>query len=582
MVASAQSAADPLLYCAAVTPPPRPARLLPLWCLALALANGGCGAPRAHDAASAVAASYFGDVTPPRDDVFTFNLGPEPESYDPGTAVGQPDGRVCRILFEGLTREDARTLEPLPGQAYRWEISADGLTYTFHLRPGIQWSDGRPIVAEDFRWSWLRVLKPETAARYSSMLMPVKNAERYNKGELTDSSQVGIVAPDDSTLRVTLERPTAYFLYLVQFYTCLPVPRAAIERWGKRWTRPEHIVSNGAFTLTHWRQNERFEFAKNPRYWDAANVHLDRVVAYAVEDLNTSTDLYKAGVFDWNPSGYLPSPYIPHLRGFADYRHGDYQAIYFYSINVTRKPYDNVWVRRALNYAVDRDAIANDLLKRSRDPWGNMTPRGYPGYVQPPGVHFDPAKARECLATAGYPGGKGFPKIAILFNTSEDHRRIAEAIQAMWTRELGIPVELSNQEWGSYLQATTNKDYDVARRSWIGDYLDPNTFLGSFITGDGNNRTGWSNPEYDALLRRAADETDPARRMRVLEHAEALLLDQSPVIPIYHYSTNELVKPYVRGIYRTALDIHPLTYVWIDRDWRKHPAELTADAAGTH
>jgi len=543
-------------------------------CLVFALAALGCapaGPPAARTAASAV--RYFGDVTPPKDNVLRFNLGAEPETYDPGLAVGQPDGRVARILFEGLTREDPQTLEPLPGQAYRWKITPDGLTYTFHLRPGIVWSDGAPVTAQDFRWSWLRVLEPRNAARYASLLYPVENAEAFSKGAIHDENAVAIRAPDDSTLVVKLARPTAYFLYLTQFYTCLPVPRRTLERHGNRWTQPRNIVNNGAFTLKYWRQNDHFEFVKNPRYWDAAHVRLDGLVAYTVDDLNTSTNLYKAGVFDWNPSGYIPSQFLPYLREYADFRHGNYQGVYFFSINVTRKPLDDPWVRRALNFAVDREAIANDLLKRSREPWGNFVPTGYPGYENPPGVRFDPERARECLARAGYPSGKGFPKISILFNTSEDHRRIAEAVQAMWKRELHIEVELSNQEWGSYLQATTALQYDVARRSWIGDYLDPNTFLSMYLTGDGNNRTGWGDARYDALIHAAADEVNAARRFAILREAEARLLDFGPVIPIYHYSTNELVKPYVRGIYQTALDIHPLTYVWIDRDWQRRPAE---------
>ena len=239
---------------------------------------------------------------------------------------------------------------------------------------------------------------------------------------------------------------------------------------------------------------------------------------------------------------------------------------------MTRKPFDNVWVRRALNAAVDRDAISRDLMKGSRDPWGLFAPSGYPGYVPPDSIHYDPEYARECLTKAGFPSGQGFPKVAILFNTSEDHRRIAEAVQAMWKRELKIDIELSNQEWGSYLQATTQLQYDIARRSWIGDYLDPNTFLAMGLTGDGNNRTGWSSPQYDALIRAAAREVDSAKRMATLREAEALFLSEGPMIPIYHFSTTELVKPYVRGLYQTALDTHPLRHVWIDHDWQRKQA----------
>ncbi len=535
----------------------------------------GCG-PAAPPATRAATAEkrYFGDVTPPAGNVFRYNNGAEPEMIDPGLAVGQPDGRICRVLFEGLTIPDERTLEPRPGQAERWEVSADGLTCTFHLRPRLVWSDGSPLTAHDFEWSWRRVLRPENAARYASLLYPIANAEAFSKGTLKDSTLIGIHAPDDSTLVVRLAQPTPYFAFLTEFYTYMPVPRRAIERYGNRWTQPGNVVSNGAFLLTQWRQGDHFEFVKNPRYWDAATVRLDRVIAYSVEDVNTSVNLYKSGAIDWTTSGYVPAQFVPYLMQYDDFQHGRYQGVYFYSINTTRKPFDNVWVRRALNYAVDRVSIANDLLKGIYDPWGNFAPSGYPGYTAPPGIPYDPVKARACLARAGYPGGKGFPKIAILFNTSENHRRIAEALQAIWKRELGIQVELSNQEWASFMQATTSLQYDVARRSWIGDYLDPTTFLGIGVGGDGNNRTGWSDPRYDALLRQASLEPDPIKRMKLLRDAEALLLDSGPFIPIYHYSITDLVKPYVHGIQPNALDTHTLKGVWIDHGPRVGPSTV--------
>lgn len=542
-------------------------------CLLLIAALAACArSDKAGVPATAGAPRWFGSTALPPEGTFRFNLGAEPETIDPSLMTGQPDGRVARMLFEGLVRENPETLEPTPGQAYRWDVTPDGRTYTFHIRPGAQWSDGRPVTAEDFRWTWIRVLRPETASRYAGFLFPLENAEAFNKGELTDERMVGVSAPDDSTLVVKLHAPVPYFLYLCQFYTCLPVPRRVVEKHGNRWTLPQHVVGNGAFRLAYWRQNNRYEFTKSPSYWDSASVRLERVIAYTIDDLNTSFNLYKAGVIDWCPSGYFPSGFVPYVRPYGDYRHGDYQGVYFYSICVQRPPLDNVWVRRALNAAVDREAIANDLLKRSRRAWGNFVPTGYPGYEHPPGVRYDPEYARECLAKAGYPGGKGFPRrIEILINTSEDHRRLAEAVQAMWKRELGIDVGIQNEEWGSYLQTVSGLKYDVARRSWIGDYLDPNTFLACMITGDGNNRTGWSDPRYDALIRGAMKELDPARRMAMLRDAEELLLSEGGIIPIYHYSTNELIKPYVRGIHRTPLDVHPLTRVWIDRDWQSRP-----------
>jgi ABC-type oligopeptide transport system substrate-binding subunit len=436
------------------------------------------------------------------------------------------------------------------------------------LRPGLVWSDGTPLTSRDFVWSWLRVLRPETASRNASLLYAIHGAEEFNRGAHRDPASVGLAAPDDTTLLIRLARPVPHLLYLTAYPTWLPVPRHVVERRPDGWTRPEHIVSNGAFVLERWRQNDRFELRRNPRYRDASRVRLDRVVAYSVDDLNTATNLYKSGNLDWNASGYVPSPFVPVLRRYADFRSAPFQAVYFYSVNVTREPLNDVRVRRALNLAVDREAIARDLLKGSREAWGRLTPQGYPGYEAPPGVRCDPAEARACLARAGYPEGRGFPTISILFNTSEDHRRIAEAIQAMWTRELGIPVELRNMEWGSTLQAMTSLQYDVARRSWIGDYLDPGTFLGIMRSGDGNNRTGWSDPRYDRLVREAQDSPEPARRLRLLAEAEALLLEDGPVIPILHYATAELVKPYVRGTWPNALDLHPLEHVWIDHAWR--------------
>ena len=541
--------------------------------LACAVVASGCAPRGAGDDA------YFGDTSPPTGQVFTFNNGAEPEHLDPAVMSGQPDGRIARIVFEGLCVSDPKTLAPIPGQAYRWDVSADGLVYTFHLRPGLTWADGHPLTAQDFLWSWRRVLAPGTGSRYASFLYPVRGAKEFNEGALTDFGQVGIAAPDDSTFIVTVAQPTPYFLELTTFYTTLPTPRHVIEQRGDDWEDALNVVGNGPFRIVEWKLKNRFVLVPNERYWDRAGVKLERVVALPIEELSTSTNLYKAGSIDWNPSGYVPKPVIPFLQHYQDFSSGPFQSLYFYSMVVTRKPFDDVWVRRALNAATDREAIAQHVLKGTVMGWGNMTPAGYGGYVPPPALRYDPAYARECLARAGYPGGKGFPPIEILFNTSEDHRRIAEALQAMWKRDLNIPVSLSNQEWASYLAATTAKEYDIARRSWIGDFRDPMTFLDLWVSGGGNSRTGWSNATYDDLVRRATVEVDPAERLRLLSRAEAILLADGPVIPIYHYSESSLVKPYVSGIYSTVLDVHPLKGVFIDHDWRAHATTMSAAAA---
>ena len=520
--------------------------------------GAGCAPAGARDSA------YFGDTSPPAGQVFTFNNGAEPEHLDPAVMSGQPDGRIARLVFEGLCTADPKTLEPRPGQAARWDVSDDGLVYTFHLRPGLQWADGTRLTAHDFVWSWRRVLSPATGSRYASFLFAIENAEAFNGGTLADSTQVGLLAPDDSTLVVRLARPTPYFLELMTFYTTLPTPRHVIEKHGDAWEHALRLVGNGPFRIVEWKSKDRFVLVPNERYWNRAAVRLTKILALPIEELSTSTNLYKAGAIDWNPSGYVPKTVIPFIQDRRDFAGGPYHAIYFYSMVVTRKPFTDPWVRRALNAATDREAIARHVLKNTVPAWGNMTPMGYAGYTAPPGLKYDPAYARECLAKAGYPGGRGFPKIEILFNTSEDHRRIAEAIQAMWKRDLNIPVALANQEWASYLAATTGKEYDVARRSWIGDFRDPMTFLDLWVSGSGNNRTNWSDPRYDALIERAQVEPDAAKRLALMSEAEGILLADGPVIPIYHYVQSALVKPYVRGIHSTLLDIHPLTEVWID------------------
>jgi oligopeptide transport system substrate-binding protein len=530
--------------------------------LALALGLQGCGDPRS--AHTGDAKPTFGRTRPVDPRVFRFANGAEPEVLDPALMSGQPDGRIARALFEGLASQHPRTLDPVPGVAHRWDVSADGRTYTFHLRPDARWTNGDAVTARDFEWSWLRVLHPETPSRYADLFYLIRNGRAYKTKAISDAAQVGIRAVDDSTFQVELESPTPYFPQLAAYYPFMPVHRATFERCGDRWTRPEHIVGNGAFRLALHRPNDRIELVRNDTYWDVRNVRLERIVIYASDDLATMLNMYRAGMTDWNPSGYLPAQYIPYVRDYADYRAGPYLGTYFYSFNTTQPPFDDRRVRRALGLAVDRERITRYLLHESKKAWGGIVPPGFESYPYPQGVAFDPDRARALLAEAGYPGGRGFPKAEILFNTSQDHRKIAEAIQEMWKRELGIDVSLTNQEFASYLKATTSLQYQVARRAWIGDYKDPNTFLYCLRSGDGNNRSGWSHAGYDSLIARAGRTLDPQDRMRILAEAEAVALEEMPFMPIYGYLTVEMVAPYVRGWYPTALDMHPLKDIWLD------------------
>ena len=522
---------------------------------------------------------YFGTVEPPPGNVFRFNNGAEPEFLDPGLITGQPDGRIARLLFEGLTDIDQETLQARPGVAERWDLSPDQLTYTFYLRKDAVWSDGRPITANDFVYSWRRVLDPATASRYASHLYHIVNGQEFNEGKITDPSQVAVRALDDHTLEVRLNQPVPFFLYLTSFYTYFPVPRHVVEEYGGRWTKIEHIVGNGSFVLAEHRTRDRFVLVRSPKYWNAGKVRLERIIAYSVDDAQTSANMYKAGMIDWAPSGSFPGEYVPYMKDrFRDLRTFPFLAVYYYLINVTKPPLDNPLVRRALSMAIDRRAITDDLLRGGQIPGAHFVPLGFPNYQSQTGPDYNPQEAARLLAQAGYPNGAGFPQIDILFNTLEMHRKIAEAIQQMWMKTLNIQVALRNEEWASYLKSTNNLEFDVARRGWIADYPDPSTFTDLMESTNGNNNTGWKNAVYDRFISLARQERDPLERMKLLARSEAILLEDIPVLPIYTYSSNNLIKPYVRGFLPSPTEEFPLDEFWIDYEWSAHLEGETSSA----
>jgi ABC-type oligopeptide transport system substrate-binding subunit len=430
-------------------------------------------------------------------------------------------------------------------------------------------------------YSWRRVLDPKTASRYASHLYHIVNGQEFNEGKISDASQIAVRALDDYTLEVELRQPVPYFLYLTSFYTYFPVPKHVVEPHGNRWTELEHIVGNGPFLLAEHRLRDRFELVRNPKYWNAERIRLDRIIAYSVDDAQTVANMYKAGMVDWAPSGYFPPEYVPYMKDrFRDLKTLPFLAVYYYSINTTRPPLDNPLVRRALSLALDRRALTDELLRGGQIPGPHFVPIGFPDYQSPPGPDYNPQEAARLLAQAGYPNGAGFPQIEILFNTLEMHRKVAEAIQQMWGRTLNIQVTLRNEEWASYLKSTNNLEYDVARAGWIADYPDPSTFTDLLESTNGNNRTGWKNAAYDKFLSLARQERDPLERMKLLQRSEAILLDELPVLPIYTYASNNLIKPYVRGFVPSPTEEFPLDEFWIDHDWRERPepAELRGAA----
>jgi len=511
------------------------------------------------------------------DQVLHLGNGTEPQDLDPHIVTGVTENNIITALFEGLVSEHPESLSPMPGLAESWKISEDGLRYQFTIRKEAKWSNGDPVTAADFVWSWKRILTPALGAEYAYQLYPVAGAAAFNKGEISDFDQVGVRALGEKLLEVTLANPTPYFLSLLAHYSTFAVHPPTIEAFGgvsergTEWTRPGNLVGNGAFLLKSWRLNYLIEVEKNPDYWDAENVRLSAIRFYPIDNAQTEERMFRTGAL--HVASTTPSSKI------AVYQESDperisispYLGTYFYRFNVTRKPLDNPLVRRALSMSIDREAIVNAVTKGGQLPAFSFTPPETQGYFPPEGedafsIRYDIAKAKDLLAEAGFPEGKGFPTLELLYNTSEGHRRIAEAIQQMWKKALGIDIQLANTDWKVYLSRTNDLDYDISRAGWIGDYPDPNTFLDMMLTGGGNNRTGWSNPDYDRLIAKAATQSKQEDRYRSFAKAESILNKDAPLMPIYTYTRVTLRDPTVKNWYPNILDHHPYKYIFLEKE----------------
>jgi oligopeptide transport system substrate-binding protein len=499
--------------------------------------------------------------------------GTEPQSLDPHIATGVPEHKIIIALMEGLVLKDRKTLEPRPGVAKSWEISDDGRVYTFHLRDNARWSNGDPHNAHDYVWSWWRALQPALGNLYAYMYFSIENAKEYYEGEISDFEQVGVKALDDLTLQVTLKNPTPYFLQLLDHYSLYPVHQATVEKFGSadqrgtRWTYEGNIVGNGAFQLRDWKINRRVVVERNPYYWNADNVRLNEIVYYPTENAITEERMFRAGQLHY--SGTVPADKIATYQSNNDpaLRIDPYLGIYFYRINVETPQLQDKRVRRALGMTIDRDQLTQRILKAGQIPAYAITPPGTMSYYPESDLRFDPEAARQLLTDAGYPNGEGFPSTEILYNTSEGHRKLAVAIQQMWKKHLNIDVTLLNQEWKVYLNSVSMKDYQIGRAGWIGDYVDPNNFLDMFLCNGGNNRTGWCNPVYDELiLKHAPEAKTQEERLEIFTQAEKMLLADMPVIPIYIYTSNNLVDPSVKNFSGNILNQPSFSEIYLEPD----------------
>jgi oligopeptide transport system substrate-binding protein len=494
----------------------------------------------------------------PQDQIIHVGNGAEPKELDPATVVGMPEARIIENLFEGLTTLHPLTLQPQAGVAESWEVSNNGTTYTFKLRKDAKWSDGTEVTAHDFVFSWQRVVSPTTASEYAYQLYYLKNGEEINKGTIKDLNSLGVTAKDDYTLEVRLNHPVPYFLYLTAFQTYFPTPQQAIRKFPEReWTKEGNMVSNGPFKLSEWRLNKHIKLEPNPYYWDKEAVHLKAAYIYPIENIDTEEKSFWAGELDMTQqvpmlkiSSYLdeakkdPTAYHP-------YKVAPFLSTYFYRLNTTKAPFNDKRVRRALAITLDRQLLIDKVTRRHELPADSLCPPGLLGYDFPgtlkPSVNKEIiAEAKELLKQAGYPDGKGFPSVTLLYNTSEGHKKIALAFRQMWKDTLGIDINLFNQEWKVYLDTQRKMQFDISRAGWVGDYPDPNTFLDMMVSEGSNNQTGWANKEYDRLIEQAALTTDTKDRLEFFRQAEAILMDEMPIIPVYVYTSAKLVGERVK------------------------------------
>ncbi|HVJ55153.1 MAG TPA: peptide ABC transporter substrate-binding protein [Aliidongia sp.] len=478
----------------------------------------------------------------------------EPLTLDPQRAETASDVNLDQDLFEGLTILD-RSSRPAPGVATQWTVSDDGLTYRFKLRPAARWSDGSPVTAEDFVWSWRRAVMPVNAAKLTYLFYPIAHAEAIATGKEPDPAALGVQAPDPQTLVVTLRAPAPYFSALVAAPTFMPVPRAAVEKAGALFTRPGNLVGNGAFKLAEWTPQSRIILARNPNYWDAAKVALDEVIYYPVEDQKEELKRYRAGELDVTCD--LPTDQIDFIRTTmaGEVRISPYFGLSFLGFNLTRPPFkDNLKLRQAIDMAIDREMLAAKIVRTGETPTYVWVPPGIPGYASPDvpwksqPIADRIATAKRLLAEAGY--GPGHPlKVELRYNTSENNRRTMLAIAGMLKQALDIEVDLVNEEFKTLIQERKLLQVtQMFRSGMVGEYYDPEPFLESMLPSSGNAQgTGYDDPDYENLVKQASITADPAERMKLLASAEAKLLADVPAIPLYNHVNKQMVKPYVRG-----------------------------------
>lgn len=495
--------------------------------------------------------------------------GLEPQELDPQIITGGSEIKILSSLFEGLAGQHPMDLSPLPGSAESWEISEDGLEYIFHLRDGLRWSNGDILSAQDFAFSFQRMLNRKLGAANAYLLFALKNAQAYYEGSVSWES-VGVTPIDESTLKLELENPTPYFLRLLSHPAWFPLHKPSLAAFGdplgraSGWTRPGSLVSNGPFQLADWKINEYIRVVKNENYWDRQSTRLNEIIFYPTESRDAEGRAFEAGQLHITEA--VPSSKVGYYREQKNpaLNIDQYLGTYYLQLNTRKPPLSDSRVRKALSLVIDRRLIVEQITQGDQQPAWYFTPPGMDGYDPKISGEIDRARARKLLSEAGFPNGEGFPVLTYLYNTSENNKTIGEALQQTWQSSLGIRVELINQEWKVFTQSRQSGEFDILRGSWIADYIDPSSFLEVWTSQSGNNFTGWSSGKYDNLISRSLATRDQSKRFSHFANAERLLIDEQPIIPLYFYTSVYLKDPSVQGYNPTLLNYHPWKHVYLE------------------
>ncbi len=500
------------------------------------------------------------EVTSNSQNTLRIAIKAEPPTLDGSLATDNVSFDILTNIMEGLTQYNSK-LEPVPAIAKRWEFSDQGRTLTFFLRNDVKWSDGKLVTAGDFEYSWKRLLNPATAAEYAYFLFDIENAYEYNSGKIKNADQVGVRALSPSVLQVRLKRPVIYFPSITTFMVTFPLRKDVIERFGDHWTDPKNIITNGPFLLKEWQHEYKLVLNANKSFYEGPP-EIDQINIYIVREATTELTLYETGELDMVE---LPPVAIPHYQNSPEYLNLPLLRGYYYGFNVQKPPFDDVRIRQALAYAIDRKRIPK-ILNGGELPSASWIPKGMFGYNKKIGPKFNPEKANKLLSSAGYPNGKNFPEFSITYNSDPANRLIAQFIQAQWKEHLNIHAQLEDQEWKVFLSRLKVDPPSIFRLGWGADFPDPDNFMNLFTSSSGNNHLRWGNSTYDQLIQQGAAEQNLQLRKSIYDRAQKILTEKdTPIISLFTSAQNILVKPYIQGLETNAMELLYLKKVKIAR-----------------